>query len=81
MLTFLTYDYNQDGIISEDDLTKLNNTISSDSRLNEDLITIMTYVKNLQKTSSIATDLPLKFINNPTYKEYLRMNNLIKVRK
>lgn len=68
ILTFLTFDYNQDGFISEDDLTYLNNFISPDSKITEDINTIIIYTKNMNNMTETALDLPLSFIASPTLK-------------
>ena len=46
LLSFLTFDVNQDGLICEDDLYQLKKTISIESIVNEDINKIVEYVKS-----------------------------------
>ena len=45
LLAFLTLDYNQDGIITEDELTKLSNMISIGNSMYDDINILVKYAK------------------------------------
>lgn len=74
MLTFLTLDVNQDGIISEDDLMFLTNMYKVDFPVLEDIYSIVEYCKK-NKNLNCEVDLPLEYIKAPTIKEYRKISN------
>ena len=67
LLTFLTFDTNQDGIISEDDLMQLTNLLPVDSPILKDIHTLTLFTKE-NSTQKCTPDLPLFFLKNPTSK-------------
>ena len=45
LLTFLTYDFNQDGVITEDELTKITNMVEVDDPMNSDVHQMVAYCR------------------------------------